>query len=64
MTEEVPVESSIEIAGHIRQKRRRKALNRALPREIVRHELPESERICRTFAQQLDRNAILTRGQS
>ena len=46
VTEEVPVESSIEIAGHTRQKRGRKPLDPALPREIVRHELPESERIC------------------
>ena len=32
--------------GHIRQKRGRKPLDPALPREIVRHELPEAERIC------------------
>ena len=46
MAEEVPVESGIEIAGHTRQKRGRKPLDPALPREIVRHELPESERLC------------------
>jgi len=46
VTEEVPVESAIEIAGHIRQKRGRKPLDPALPREIIRHELPASERIC------------------
>lgn len=46
VTEEVPVESGIEIAGHTRQKRGRKPLDPALPREIVRHELPESERVC------------------
>ena len=46
VTEEVPVESAIEIAGHTRQKRGRKPLDPALPREIIRHELPESERIC------------------
>ncbi len=46
VTEEVPVESGIEIAGHTRQKRGRKPLDPALPREIVRHELAESERIC------------------
>jgi transposase len=46
VTEEVPVESAIEIAGHTRQKRGRKPLDPALPREIVRHELSESERIC------------------
>jgi len=36
----------IEVAGHIRQKRGRKPLAPHLPREIVRHELPESERVC------------------
>ena len=46
VTEEVPVESAIEIAGHTRQKRGRMPLDPALPREIIRHELPESERIC------------------
>ena len=46
VTEEVPVESGIEIAEHTRQKRGRKPLDPALPREIVRHELPESERLC------------------
>ena len=46
VAEEVPVESGIEIAGHTRQKRGRKPLDPALPREIVRHELPESERHC------------------
>ena len=46
MAEEIPVESGIEIAGHTRQKRGRKPLDPALPREIVRHELPESERHC------------------
>ena len=46
MAEEIPVESGIEIAGHTRQKRGRKPLDPALPREIVRYELPESERLC------------------
>ena len=46
VTEEVPVESGIEVAGNTRQKRGRKPLDPALPREIVRHELPESERVC------------------
>jgi len=44
MAEEVTVESGIEIAGHTRQKRVRKPLDPTLPREIVRHELSESER--------------------
>lgn len=36
----------IEVAGHTRKKRGRKPLDPALPREVVRHELPESERVC------------------
>jgi len=46
VTEEVPIEPGVEIAGHTRLKRGRKPLDPALPREIVRHELPEAERIC------------------
>lgn len=38
--------SGIEVAGHVRKKRGRKPLDPALPREIVRHELPEAERVC------------------
>lgn len=34
------------VAAHVRKKRGRKPLDPALPREIVRHELPESERVC------------------
>lgn len=37
---------AIEVAGHRRQKRGRKPLDPHLPREIVRHELPEAERVC------------------
>jgi len=36
----------IEVAGHTRKKRGRKPLDPNLPRDIVRHELPESERVC------------------
>ena len=39
-------EESTTVAGHKRKKRGRKPLNPALPRDIVRHELPESERVC------------------
>jgi transposase len=36
-----------EVAGHTRKaKRGRKPLDPALPREVVRHELPEAERVC------------------
>jgi transposase len=38
--------STIEVPAHQRAKRGRKRLDPALPRQIVRHELPESERIC------------------
>ena len=37
---------AIEVPAHKRTKRGRKPLNPALPREIVRHELPEAERVC------------------
>jgi len=39
-------EESTTVAGHQRKKRGRKPLDPALPRDIVRHELPESERVC------------------
>jgi transposase len=42
--EEEPPET--EIAGHTRKKRGRKPLDPNLPREIIRHELPESDRVC------------------
>ena len=48
---EPAVEDSVEddkldVPGHKRAKRGRKPLDPALPREVVRHELPESERVC------------------
>lgn len=45
VAEDVEAEG-IEIAGHLRKKRGRKPLDPHLPREIVRHELPASERVC------------------
>ncbi|MDT4330787.1 MULTISPECIES: IS66 family transposase [Methylomonas] len=45
IAEEVTPEA-VEVAGHSRQKRGRKPLDPHLPREIVRHELPEAERVC------------------
>jgi transposase len=36
----------IAVVGHTRKKSGRKPLDPALPREVVRHELPPSERIC------------------
>lgn len=38
--------AGIAIAGHVRKKRGRKPLDPNLPRDIVRHELPESARRC------------------
>jgi transposase len=43
---ETDEEESTPVAGHQRKKRGRKPLDPALPREIVRHELPEAERVC------------------
>lgn len=37
---------AVDVAGHRRQKRGRKPLDPHLPREIVRHELSEAERVC------------------
>jgi len=39
-------DDGIEVAGHKRKKRGRKPLDPSLPREVIRHELPESERTC------------------
>ena len=44
VAEESPAE--VDIPAYPRKKRGRKPLDPSLPREIVRHELPESERIC------------------
>ena len=38
--------AEIEIPAHRRKKRGRKPLDPNLPREIIRHELPESDRVC------------------
>ena len=43
---EEDADNGIAVAGHTRKKRGRKPLDPALPREIVRHELPKSERVC------------------
>ena len=39
---------SVEVGAHRRAKRGRKPLDPALPREIVRHELPAAERVCQS----------------
>jgi len=39
-------DDQIDVPGHKRAKRGRKPLDPALPREVVRHELPERERVC------------------
>ena len=38
--------AEIEIPAHMRKKRGRKPLDPHLPRDIIRHELPESDRVC------------------
>ena len=37
---------NLDVPAHQRAKRGRKPLDPALPREVVRHELPEAERVC------------------
>jgi transposase len=44
--EETSDDDTIDVPGHKRRKRGRKPLDPALPREVVRHELPEGERVC------------------
>lgn len=44
--EEANDADSIEVPAHKRAKRGRKPLDAALPREVVRHELPQAERVC------------------
>ena len=39
-------DDAIDVPAHKRAKRGRKPLDAALPRHVVRHELPESERVC------------------
>lgn len=39
-------DKTVDVPGHKRAVRGRRPLDPALPREVVRHELPESERVC------------------
>jgi transposase len=39
-------DDQVEVPAHKRTKRGRKPLDPALPREVVRHELPEDQRVC------------------
>ena len=43
---EETADDKIDVPRHKRAKRGRKPLDPALPREVVRHELPEDERVC------------------
>jgi transposase len=45
-TAEEADDDHVEVPAHKRAKRGRKPLDPALPREVVRHELPEGERVC------------------
>lgn len=44
--EEDEADDKVDVPGHKRAKRGRKPLDPALPRTVVRHELPEGERVC------------------
>jgi transposase len=45
--ESVDDKQGVDVPGHKRKlKRGRKPLDPALPREVIRHELPQSERVC------------------
>lgn len=46
LPEEVAAEDSVQVPAHRRAKRGRKPLDPALARTVIRHELPEHERIC------------------
>lgn len=41
-----PADGKVDVPAHQRKRRGRKPLDPALPREVVRHELPEGERVC------------------
>ena len=43
---EAAPEDTVEVPAHRRAKRGRKPLDAALPREVIRHELAEAERVC------------------
>lgn len=45
-TQEEAEDDTVDVPGHKRAKRGRKPLDPALPREVIRHELPEDERVC------------------
>jgi transposase len=44
--EEDETNDTVDVPSHQRKKRGRKPLDPALPREVVRHELPEDQRVC------------------
>lgn len=44
--EETDDDDKLDVPAHQRRRRGRKPLDAALPREVVRHELPEAERVC------------------
>ena len=44
--EDAAGDGQVDVPAHKRAKRGRKPLDPALPREVVRHELPEGERVC------------------
>jgi transposase len=51
--QEIQEEESREIKGHVRRKKKRPIVPDNAPREIVRHDLPESERVCPVHGEKL-----------
>ena len=51
-------ETQVDVPAHKRAKRGRKPLDPALPREVVRHELPEDERVCPHDGSRLDQIGV------
>ena len=60
---EVAPEDTVEVPAHRRAKRGRKPLDAALPREVIRHELSEAERICPNDGARLEEIGIETSEQ-
>lgn len=60
---EVAAEDTVEVPAHRRAKRGRKPLDAALPREVIRHELSEAERICPNDGARLEEIGIETSEQ-
>lgn len=58
-TEGEAEETTTQIKGYTRRKKKRPVIPDSLPRETVRHELPEHERICDTHGCALEADGVL-----